>query len=168
MTRNAFIISLIIGMGSLAWGYYDSGDWQLALVPAVLAVVWCVGLWRRWYWFASLALLVVVGLAAYGLWINLSAGLNWMIAGVVGSLIAWDLSDFLRRIYLGARDDRTRSLERGHLARATVLGVAGMLVGSLPLVIRLQFSFEWGVLLLLVATIGITQLVSWLRRGGQF
>ncbi|MBN1305196.1 MAG: hypothetical protein JXA13_12240 [Anaerolineales bacterium] len=168
MTLTALIISLTLGMGSLAWGYYTSGFHRLALVLALLVVFWGGSLWRRWYWFSSLGLLAAVGAAAYGMWIDLSAGLNWMIAGVAGVLIAWDLTDFLRRLYLGARDDHSRSLERGHIARAVILGVAGMLLGSIPLVINLKFSFEWGVLLVLVAAFGITQLVSWLRHGGQF
>jgi hypothetical protein len=168
MTRTAFIISLILGMGSLAWGFYTSGHPKLALLPILLAVLWAASLWRRWYWFASLGLLVAVTAAAYGMWLGAEAVMNWMIAGAVGNLIAWDLTDFIRRLYLGAREDHSRSLERGHLARAAILAVVGMLVGSIPLIINLQFSFEWGVLLVLVAAFGVTQLVSWLRRGGQF
>ena len=34
------------------------------------------------------------------------------------------------------------------------------------MLVRLEFTFEWVVLLTLIAALGVTQLVSWLRRGG--
>jgi hypothetical protein len=89
-----------------------------------------------------------------------------MIAGALGALLAWDLTDFMHRLRLVARTDDLRGIERRHLTRSTIVALAGLSLASIPMLVRLEFTFEWVVLLTLVAALGVTQLVSWLRRGG--
>jgi len=164
MSFFAFVISVIMGMGSLAFAYNNAGFDQIARGLLVAGAIWLFAGWRRWTWFSVIGILFSVALAGFGLWIALSPG--WMIAGALGGLLAWDLSDFMRRLrYAHASDDK-HALERRHLTRLTIVAVVGMALASIAMLVRLEFTFEWLVLLALVGVLGITQLVSWLRRGG--
>lgn len=165
MTLLTQLLSIILGVGALAWAYDSSGLAAPARWLLIFGALWLLAAWRRWRWFAALGLFVLVVAAGVGLWIGLPFG--WMIAGALGGLFAWDLTDFERRLRQAAPGDDRRGLEARHLARLGLVALAGLGSASIAMAVRLQFSFEWALLLALVGTAGFLQLVSWLRgRGG--
>jgi hypothetical protein len=164
MSYFAFVIGVLMGVGSLSYAYAGRGFEQVARVLLVLGVVWLFTGRQRWVWFSTIALVILVALAGFGVWIQLSPG--WMIAGSLGGLVAWDLTEFMRRLRFAPLRDDVRDLERRHLTRLTIVVLIGTVLASIAMLVRLEFTFEWIVLLTLVAALGITQLVSWLRRGG--
>jgi hypothetical protein len=157
-------VSIAAGISSLAWGYAEVGLAVQTRWLVVLGFVWIFAQAQRWRWFASLGLLVSVAAAAYGLWLELSAG--WMLAGAIGALFAWDLTEFDRRVIQAAREDDVPGLERRHLIRLTFVAGAGFLFSLVGMLVRLQFSFEWAGFLAILAALGVTQLVAWMRREG--
>jgi hypothetical protein len=161
----AFILSLLIGLGSLTWSYTQAGLDHLAVVLVSFGLLWLYASWKGWEWFSPLGLFLALGLAAYGLWIDLSIG--WMLAGAIGGLMAWDLADFMRRHHSVSRSDDLHGLQRRHLARLTIVAALGLTLASTALAVRLEFTFEWIVVLTLVAILGISQMIAWLRRGGE-
>jgi len=165
MTLFAFVFSVLMSAGSLAYAYNTAGFVMLARYVLVFAALWLFAGWKRWTWFSAIVLLLSLALAGFGLWVELSPG--WMISGALGGLLAWDLTAFMRRLRFAARTDDLRGLERRHLARLTIVALAGVFLASIAMLVRLEFTFEWVVLLTLIAGLGITQLVSWLRRGGE-
>lgn len=164
MTLFAFVFSVLMGAGSLAYAYNSAGFVMLARYVLFFAALWLFAGWKHWKWFSAIALLLSVAFAGIGLWIELSPG--WMIAGALGGLLAWDLTEFMRRLRFAARTDDLRGFERRHLARLTIVTLVGVLLASIAMLVRLEFTFEWIMLLTLVAVLGVTQLVAWLRRGG--
>jgi hypothetical protein len=74
------------------------------------------------------------------------------------------MADFRQRLFLMAKDDSTRGIERRHLARVSLLTLAGMVLASINMFLRMQFTFEWSVLLVVVFLLGLGQLVGWFRR----
>ena len=163
MSYFAFVISVLVGVGSLTYAYASTGLDGLVRGLLVLGALWLFAGWKRWTWFSVIAILVTVALAGFGLWIELSPG--WMIAGALGGLLAWDLSDFMRRLqYLHFTDDK-HGLERRHLTRVTIVALAGLSLATIAILVRLEFTLEWMMLLALVGALGVTQLVTWLRRG---
>ena len=46
----------------------------------------------------------------------------------------------------------------------SVLALLGFLLASLAMAVKLQFNFEWALLMAVVAILGITQLVRWFRK----
>jgi hypothetical protein len=164
MTLFAFVIGVLMGVGSLSFAYSGAGFYLLGRGLLVFGVLWLIAGRQRWGWFSTGALLISVSLAGFGLWINLSPG--WMITGALGALIAWDLTDFMRRLRLAPLLDDIQALERLHLTRLTIVMVVGALLASIAMLVRLEFTFEWIMLLTLVAVLGVSQLVAWLRRGG--
>lgn len=164
MSYFAFVISILMGVGSLAYAYASIGLDLAVRILLVLGALWLYAGWKHWTWFATIAILLSILLAGFGLWIDLSPG--WMIAGALGGLLAWDLTDFMRRLQFVHFTDDKGALERRHLARVTIVALAGVSLASIAILVRLEFTLEWMMLLALVGVLGVTQLVAWLRKGG--
>lgn len=161
----AFLVSLVMGMGSLAWSYAQAGQELLALLLLFFGGTWLYAGWKGWNWFSTAGIFLSLGLAAYGLWVDLPTG--WMLAGALGGLMAWDLADFIRRLRFASASESTAGLQARHLARLTIVAVLGLALASVAMLVRLEFSFEWVVLLTLVATLGVSQLIAWFRKGSE-
>ncbi len=163
MTLFALLFSIVAGTGSLAWGYIQAGFPQYARWILIFGVVWLIGIWQRWRWFAYVGLAFNLSIAALGLWFaNFPPG--WMFAGAIAGLLAFDLTDFSHRLRFSASAEERLQVERRHLLRITLLALIGFLLASLAMMVTYNYSFEWGILLTIVAALGIFQLVAWYRR----
>ncbi len=162
-TRFALFFCLLGTVLTLAWGYFDGGLEGLLRWLVGLGALWAVALIRRWSWFSALGLFASLIVAAAGLWFGLAPG--WMLAGALFALLVWDLTDFERRLRLAAEDDDVTGLARVHLTRLSLVALIGFALASIVMLVRLQFSFEWAALMALVAALGISQLIGWMRRG---
>ena len=153
----------MMGVGSLAFVYASAGGYDV-LVRGLLAfgAFWLYAGWRRWTWASAVGILLLVALAGFGLWNSFSTG--WLIAGALGGLMAWDMGEFLRRMHFAPESDEVRDLERRHLARLVIVAVVGTLLASIAMLITVEFTLEWMMLMALVGVLGLTQLVIWLRR----
>jgi hypothetical protein len=163
MTIIALLLSILLGTISLAIGYSRAGVSGYALWFFLLAILWLVAHFRKWYWFSSIALLVIIFGAAYGVW--RAFPVVWMLLGALGGLLGWDLSDFARRLSYASPMDDTRSMERLHMERVGIVAALGFGLAILSVVIRIQrVPFEIAVGLVLLAALGLTRLVIGLRR----
>lgn len=162
MTLFALVSGILLSMGTLAWEYSQAGFSSLSLFFFIFGIVWLFSLWRNWDWFSSLGLFVTVFTAALGFWFEFNS--SWMIAGAAFALFAWDMAEFRRRLRSIIVDDQIRGMERRHIARVSLVILAGLFLVTVALFIQLQFTFEWGVLLVIVILLGIAQLVAWFRR----
>lgn len=166
MTLFGLLFSIVLGSGSLAWGYLQVGLPQFSRWILFFGALWLFALWQRWRWFAAIGLVFNFLAAALGLWfLNFAPG--WMFAGAIGGLLAWDLTNFQYRMRFVASDQERRGMEGRHLVRVSALALLGFLLASLAMAIKLQFNFEWALLLAVVATLGITRLVTWFRKRGS-
>ena len=161
MTVFALVSAILISMGSLAWGYKQEGFPSFALFLLVFGTVWLFSQWRKWDWFSSAGLFLAVLAAVIGFWFEFD--LSWMTAGAVFALFAWDMTGFRRRLRYIALDDDMRGMERRHIARVSLVILAGLLLMTIALLLQLRFTFEWGVLLVVVILLGLAQLVAWFR-----
>jgi hypothetical protein len=162
VTVIALASSIIISIGSLAWGFAQAGFDSFVRWVVIFGLIWLFTQWRGWGWFSSLGLIFVVLASAFGLWFELAPG--WMFAAAIFALFAWDMSDFRRRMRTIAADDDARGMERRHIARVSLLCLAGLFLASIAMLVRVQFTFEWGALLVIVILLGLSQLVSWFRK----
>jgi hypothetical protein len=163
MTIVAMVLSVILGVGSLVIGYRQAGFTDPVSWFVVLGIVWFVSRWQRWHWFASLAMLVMVAAAAYGVWKEFAS--VWMILGALGGLLGWDLSDFARRLSYAAPTDDVRGMERRHLERVGIVAVLGLGLALVSIYVHVQhLAFEVAVGLIILAALGLTRLVMGLRR----
>lgn len=163
MTLIALILSILLGTASLAKGYSQAGATEYPRWFLLLAILWLIAHFRKWYWFSSIALLVTVVAAAYGVWQGFPA--MWMLFGALGGLLGWDLSDFARRLSYASPMDDTRGMERRHLERVGIVAALGGGLGLLSIFVHFQrLAFEVAVGLVLLAALGLTRLVVGLRR----
>ena len=163
MTVIVMILSIILGTGSLAIGYYQAGMVDPARWFVLLGIVWILAHWRKVYWVSSLAFVLALFGAAYGVWHHYLT--SWMLLGALGGLLGWDSSDFARRLGYATPTDDFQGLERRHLVRVGVVAILGFGLAWLSLVIQIhQLAFEVAVGLVLIAAIGLTRLVIQLRK----
>ncbi len=165
MTLVGLLFGIVLSTGSLAWGYMQVGLADFARWIVFFGAVWLLAVWQRWRWFATVGLIFDTAAAALGLWfLNFPPG--WMFAGVIGGLLAWDLTYFRYRQHFVASDEERHAMEGRHLVRLSAVALLGFLLASLAMAVKLQFNFQWALLLALVAVLGITQLVTWYRKRG--
>ena len=163
MTTIALVLSVLLGNASLAMGYGQAGAADYSRWFLLLAALWLFAHFRKWYWFSSIALLVMLVAAAYGIWLEYQA--VWMLLGAVGGLLAWDLSDFARRLSFASPMDDTRSLEVRHLERVGIVAALGLGLALLSVFLHFQrLAFEVAAGLLLLAALGLARLVIGLRK----
>ncbi|MGA7192726.1 MAG: hypothetical protein WBW94_03780 [Anaerolineales bacterium] len=163
MTLFPLLFSIMFGFGSLAFGYHLAGLTQFARWIIFFGAVWLIAVWQRWRWFAYIGIVFDLLFAALGLWLlNFPPG--WMFAGAIGGLLAFDLTFFWERVRFIDSDEERRGFESRHLLRISVLAILGMTAASITMLIKLQFTFQWAILLLLIILLGITQLIIWLLR----
>ena len=162
MTLLALLSSITLGTASLVWGYVGVGLPLLARWIALIGAAWLLAAWRRWRWFAYVGLATYFMAAALGLWfLNFPPG--WMFGGAICALLAWDLTFFQYRQIFAGSDVERRSVERGHLMRISLLAIFGFALASLAMLLRLQFGFDWIVLMALVIALGISQVIRWFQ-----
>jgi hypothetical protein len=163
MTIVAMVLSIVIGTGSLAYGYWQAGLTDPVRWFGFLGTVWLLAHWRKLYWFSALALFITVLGAGYGIWNEFQT--IWMLLGALGGLLGWDLSDFAMRLSHATTTDDVRGMQRRHLARVGVVAALGLGLAYLSTVIQVRrLAFEVAVGLVLLAALGLTQLVMRLRK----
>jgi hypothetical protein len=86
------------------------------------------------------------------------------VRGAIGGLLACDLTDLQYRQRYAASDVERRAVEIQHLFRISVLALIGFGFASVAMILKLQFNFEWALLLAIVAVLEITQLVAGFRQ----
>jgi len=161
---TARLLPITIGLAAivLAMGYVVGGVWKVSPILLATGALWWVGQKRHWNLFASVALVGFVVAAALGLWEGLPAG--WMLVGVVAALSAWDLDYFARRLRSIERVEMQPALEQFHLRRLVSVNSLGLLLAGMALVVQYKFSFDVALVLGLVAVLGLSQMVNYLRR----
>jgi len=163
MTIVAMTLSIIIGTGSLAYGYSQAGYADPVRWIISLGIIWLLSHWRKLYWFSSIALLLMIFAAAFGVWQDFPT--EWMLIGALGGLLGWDLSDFAQRLRYAAPTDDINGMERRHLARVGIVAALGFGLAYLSLVIHVRrLAFEPAVGLILLAALGLARLVMGLRK----
>jgi hypothetical protein len=163
MTIIVLVLSIVLGTASLAIGYSQGGASMYSLWLLLLGVIWLVTHFRKWYWFSSIALLIIISAAAYGVWREFPT--VWMLLSALGGLLSWDLSDFARRLSYASPMDDTRSMERLHMERVGIVAALGFGLAILSVIIRVErLAFEVAVVLVLLAALGLTRLVIGLRK----
>ena len=160
-TARLLPLSTVAAALALAAGYGPS-RWTGALFIGALGLLWLLGQRRHAEWPASPALAVFVGAAVLGTWWGAPRVL--MLAGVTAALAAWDLDHWTRRLMSVKVTEDVRACERGHIRR--LLGVAGLglLLGAMALASQVRLGLGQVVLLGLLAIVGLSGAVGFLRR----
>ena len=162
MIRLASTASVLVATVGLAVAFLIGGLW----VPAALVVLggglWvgaqrvCVP-WINWAMMGSFTAAAAGG-ALLGL------GPHFLLVGLTGAVSAWDLEHFRRQLGDVNVVERRAVLSRRHLARVLLADVISLIAASAALRLRIELSFAVAVLLGLMALIGLSRVMTLLRR----
>ncbi|MBI3152349.1 MAG: hypothetical protein HYZ21_09465 [Chloroflexi bacterium] len=162
MSIIALLLSIIISIGSLAWGYADTGLNSLVRWIIAFGVLWLISHWQRWRWFPPFGLFLSILFAVVGL--SLSFPIGWMFSGAIFALVAWDMSELRKRLRTMPLREDVRGVERRHVARISFLTLGGLLFASFLILWWRQWTYEWEMFLLGVIVLGALQIIAWFKK----
>ena len=147
MRKILLYLSLVAGIAALAQGYASQNHLRFAKALLVLGGLWFVALRMRYLWASSIGFGVSTLAAAWGLWNGLS--LAWILAGVVGVFIAWDLTYYAPALPFHSPNEEIDVLELRHFVKLAILSAFVLGFGSLTFLAKGIFPLMWGALLAL-------------------
>ncbi len=156
--EKLLLFAILLAVGLPALGFFLGGRpflAPLALLPGLAALA---GHWRNWSWLSSLALALSVGLAAAGIWLQVSPA--WMLGGLIAALSAWDLSGWRRQLRAAGRVQDQVALDRRHLGRLLAVDALGLLLGGAALLLRLSFGLFWALVLGVLLIVSLARVME--------
>jgi len=161
VTIVLLLLSVVSSAVLSCWGYAAVGWIWVALGLALVGAFWLVAIWRRWAWFAWVALAFYTLAGGFGVLLDLP--LIWLLGGMVSGLVAWDLTNFHYQLHFVEKEDLAM-MERSHMGRLGLfLGIA-LLLGAGAIAFQVRLAFEWVALLVLLGIWGLSRMVKWLRK----
>ncbi len=160
LTRGFLVLAALL----LGAGFWLRVYQPVSIALLALAVVGLVFLWRGWGWFLSVLLLLFTGTAAAGFYLDVAPA--WLVLGTQAALLAWDQEHLARRIKNAGRVESLSEITRTHLARLAWVSLSGLFLVGLTFLIQVEFSFGVAVLLAVLAVLGVSQGIAYLRRTG--
>lgn len=146
----------------LAVGHALNALWYVAIMIIAVGLLWLIGQRRGLNWTASLGFAFFVAAIIYG---NLQGiSLLWLLPGILITLAAWDLSHFSQ--YLGSVEDvrKETNLRWHHFLRLGIIIGLGSFLSISAISFETELYFVWAILLGLLAIIGLSQTVRFLRQ----
>ncbi|RJP52014.1 MAG: hypothetical protein C4586_03540 [Anaerolineaceae bacterium] len=134
MTLIALVFSIIISIGSLAWGYAEAGVGSISGWIILFGLLWLFSLWRGRRWFSSLGLFLCILASMVGLWFDFNFG--WMFSGSIFALFAWDMTEFRQKLHFMTSRDDLKGMERRHIVRVLLLALGGLFFASILMFLR--------------------------------
>jgi hypothetical protein len=162
MIRKLWYISFGCATCALVIGYAIGGLWIWTLPILCAAILWLLGERRGLKWVASVEFPLFVGFTVVGIWQELPFGL--MLLGMIAALAAWDMDNFQQRMQDVKRVDQREDLERKYLQRFLVIEASGAILAFTAVSLTVTFSFGSALLLGLLAVVGLSRTIRFLRR----
>ncbi|MFN8381160.1 MAG: hypothetical protein U0V02_04435 [Anaerolineales bacterium] len=161
MTRNLVYVSIVGSTTALTYGLAANDFVPVSITVALLGIAWLFLFMRGLHRFSGLAFSIFIIISLASLWADVSPILA--LAGVIFSLLAWDLTKFSQRLQNTNSPQDARKTERAHFARlALVIGLS--LVGYFAATrLHIILTFGAAALLALLGIWGISALVYRLR-----
>ena len=157
------LVTLTIAAGGILTACYASRHmWSWVFLIIAVGVLWLYGQKRGWRWVGPLGMTFYIITAARGIFLDISAG--WFLLGTVITLCAWDLDSYLNRLRRAGRVEKMDYLEQHHLYRLMIVSGLGLLLGGIPLVVRMEMKFGWILFWVMVLVIGLSRLIEMLNR----
>ncbi len=149
----------------LSGGLIAVGEMLFALAPATLGGIWVAGvtLQRRWARVVALPGMIIVAVGATFVQVAPFVAL----AGLVMTLLAWNLDDLERRLIRADRVIDEQTLRRAHAARLLSVSGLAFVIGVLASVVRIEIGAIGALLIGALAVLGLSRIVTLLRRMAQ-
>jgi hypothetical protein len=151
------LFSIGIGTAVFAFGFADIDLLLPCILILMLGAGWIYAQWVGMEW-SSMAGLIGAGIIG-GSGILIGANSAWMLAGILFSLLAWDLIEFQTRLSFAASVSDPKLLERKHLRLLGMLAVSTAALYLITIFVHLKLGVWWLIFLAFVLTFGLIQLL---------
>ncbi|MCP4356551.1 MAG: hypothetical protein GY796_00840 [Chloroflexi bacterium] len=146
----------------LAVGFVVNGRIEGLIVILPLAAFWLAGEWRGWRWAGSMGLFLYALAAMGAIWLNVAPILA--ILGLVTAVAAWDMSNFNRLLNSMNQIYQEDLLNQQYRRRLISVAALGAVSAILATTVQISFSFAAALFLGLVAIVGFSLAISFLRQ----
>jgi hypothetical protein len=158
MILTAELICILLATLPLVVGYLQFNLPLAAMGAFAIGLLWLFSPRKFRVWIAPIGFFIYVCASGIGAWLGLSP--IWMAISVLGSISAWDLAGFSRRLARASPGDDLRQMEKRHLVQLACLTGISLVLVLMGLLIHVHIPF-WGLFLLtLAAVLGLMQLVN--------
>ena len=161
ITFSAYF-TLWIGTLALAWAYHQADLPNLVWITLALGALWSWGLSQHKKRMPVFGLVLITLLSVIGLFKELPFG--WSFAASLSGLLSYDLSNFRLRLRFASPSEDTKTLQRIHFIRLSLMTLLGLILSSFAMLWQAEFTFEWVVFLILAGVWGVSLLVGWARK----
>ncbi|GIW01998.1 MAG: hypothetical protein KatS3mg058_3401 [Roseiflexus sp.] len=161
----AVIGAIALATACLTGGLIVAGETLFALASAALGGVWVAGvvLQRRWTRVVALPGMLIVAVGTT--FVQVAPFVS--LAGLVMTLVAWNLDDLERRLNQAGHIVDEHALRRIHTARLLLVAGASLGVGGVASVVRFEIGAIGALILGALAVLGLSRIVTLLRRMTQ-
>jgi len=162
MVGIGLIMSIAISTAAISVPFLTASLWVPAAAVILLGVVWIGahnsgrGPWITW---AMMGLFTVA--AAVGAWLELRPFL--LVVGLTAAVSAWDLDHHGRNMENADLVERRTLVDKRHARRLAVVDAISLIAALAALRVRIRLSFSVAILLGLVALIGLSRVMTFLR-----
>lgn len=166
MLRTVHWLMLAAANGLLIGGFYFSDKWlelPMAFLPLPLYVLGLL-LWR-WGWLRTLGFGLLLLIALFSLWRGVSP--IWPLLSVTAGLLTYDLDHTRRRWSAVSYQPKQTEMSYHYLQRLFLVGVIGVGIGAAAMSLTIRLAFIPSLLLGLLAIIGLSQAVAYLRQESE-
>jgi hypothetical protein len=157
MIRIIVYCFLGIGFGLPAWVYYQVNLLGLMVGSILAGAMWLVAFEADWGRAGSVGFVLGMAANGYATWHFHPPSV--LILGTLACLGAWDLTQWQQWLRLAAQDDDIMGLNQRHVQNLLVFLVGAGIVSLILVNFKLRIGFWPGVSLLVLAFLGLVQLV---------
>jgi hypothetical protein len=165
MIKKYLAFSIILGFILPAAVYLSANLLMPVVILISTSILWLTTPLGKRGWFIGLALFSGVAVIVYGALIQIPPVIP--IISVIFMLSAWTLSRFQAHLSLAGEGDNTKVAER-HLIKYFILyQLLALIVCLGAILIQIEIGFYQAILLVMLAFIGLLQLVRWIIRSNN-
>ena len=164
MTSASRWASAAAGVAAIALtiGFLFSRVPAFAVLPAVLGLLWIAAARWRWEWVPSLMWIGCVGLAVLATFVG--AHPIGPLIGALAALAAWDLDGLHRQLRSVTRIYGESRIVEQHIRRLAGIVGLSLALSLVALVARVRLDLGWAIVLGLLAALGLSRAVRFMRR----
>lgn len=148
---------IVVSAGLMAAAFGLKAKATAFVAVLIISGIWLTNTYKQWRAISSIAFLVMISTAAYGMLMKTSP---WLWVSTISMIAAWDLEQLARRL---ARFDKVEGpLEAEHIKRLALVSLLALAVSAVALSVKVNLNFSVTLLIGIVLVLG---LIAALRLG---
>jgi len=144
---------IVVSGGLMAAALGLNAKATASVAVLIISGIWLTNTYKQWRAISSLAFLLMVGTAAYGM-LSRASSWPWVLISTISMIAAWDLEQLARRL---AHFDKIEGpIEAEHIKWLTFVGFLALVAGAAALSFKVSLSFGVAFLIAIVIVFGLS------------